>query len=289
MKLGTAVCAALIALWSLLPVYWIVNLSFQTRLQIYSLPSSLVPPTPILENYMKAFGLSTKATFGSLAGLGLVPQFLSGLQNSIVVATLVMIATLLLCIPAGYAFARFSFPLRSAIFFTILFARSLPPIATSIPYYQFYKQIGLLGTIPGLTLVHMTLTVPLTTWVLSGFFSSLPVELDKQARMDGCGRFKLFSRVIIPIAAPGLAAVAVLAWLTSWNEFVLALLLAYTRDLYTIAPALAAPLFGIGTDVELYTAFASVALIPSVIAAVVLQKFMTRLKIVDPLTFRTPG
>ncbi|MBI2649100.1 MAG: carbohydrate ABC transporter permease, partial [Thaumarchaeota archaeon] len=280
MKLGTAVCAGLIAFWSLLPVYWIVNLSFQTRLQIYSLPSSLVPPTPILENYMKAFGLSTKATFGSLAGLGLVPQFLSGLQNSIVVATLVMIATLLLCIPAGYAFARFSFPLRSAIFFTILFARSLPPIATSIPYYQFYKQIGLLGTIPGLTLVHMTLTVPLTTWVLSGFFSSLPVELDKQARMDGCGRFKLFSRVIIPIAAPGLAAVAVLAWLTSWNEFVLALLLAYTRDLYTIAPALAAPLFGIGTDVELYTAFASVALIPSVIAAVVLQKFMTRLKIV---------
>lgn len=289
MKLGTAVCAVLIALWSLLPVYWIVNLSFQTRLQIYSLPSSLVPPTPILENYLKAFGLSTKATFGSLAGLGLVPQFLSGLQNSIVVATLVMIATLILCIPAGYAFARFSFPLRSAIFFTILFARSLPPIATSIPYYQFYKQVGLLGTIPGLVLVHMTLTVPLTTWVLSGFFSSLPVELDKQARVDGCGRFKLLSRVIIPVAAPGLAAVAVLAWLTSWNEFVLALLLAYTRDLYTIAPALAAPLFGIGTDVELYTAFASVALIPSVIAAVILQKFMTRLKIVDPLTFRAPG
>lgn len=289
MKLGTAVCAVLIALWSLLPVYWIVNLSFQTRLQIYSLPSSLVPPTPILENYLKAFGLSTKATFGSLAGLGLVPQFLSGLQNSMVVATLVMIATLILCIPAGYAFARFSFPLRSAIFFTILFARSLPPIATSIPYYQFYKQVALLGTIPGLVLVHMTLTVPLTTWVLSGFFSSLPVELDKQARVDGCGRFKLLSRVIVPIAAPGLAAVAVLAWLTSWNEFVLALLLAYTRDLYTIAPALAAPLFGIGTDVELYTAFASVALIPSVIAAVVLQKFMTRLKIIDPLTFRTPG
>ncbi len=289
MKVATGIAAILISLWSVVPVYWVVNLSFQTRLQIYNLPSFFLPPTPTLENYLKAFGLSTKATFGSLAGLGLVPQFLSGLQNSIVVATLVMFATLALCIPAGYAFARFSFPYRSAIFFTILFARSLPPIATSIPYYQFYKQIGLLGTIPGLLLVHMTLTVPLTTWVLSGFFSSLPVELDKQGRMDGCTRFRLFSRVIIPIAAPGLAAVAVLAWLTSWNEFVLALLLAYTRDLYTIAPALAAPLFGIGTDVELYTAFASVAMVPSVIAAVVLQKFMTRLKIVDPLTFRAPG
>ncbi len=289
MKLGVGVAGILIALWSTVPVYWVVNLSFQTRLQIYNLPSSLLPPTPTLENYLRAFGLSTRSSFGSLAGNGLVPQFLSGLQNSMIVATLVMLATLALCIPAGYAFARFSFPFRSAIFFTILFARSLPPIATSIPYYQFYKQIGLLGSIPGLLLVHMTLTVPLTTWVLSGFFSSLPVELDKQARMDGCNRFKLFARVIIPIAAPGLAAVAVLAWLTSWNEFVLALLLAYTRDLYTIAPALAAPLFGIGTDVELYTAFASVALVPSVIAAVVLQKFMTRLKIVDPLTFVVAG
>ena len=291
MKLGTAVCAVLIAFWSLLPVYWIVNLSFQTRLQIYSLPSSLVPPTPILENYLKAFGLSTKATFGSLAGLGLVPQFLSGLQNSIVVATLVMIVTLILCIPAGYAFARFSFPLRSAIFFTILFARSLPPIATSIPYYQFYKQIGLLGTIPGLVLVHMTLTVPLTTWVLSGFFSSLPVELDKQARVDGCSRLKMFRSIVIPIVAPGLAAVAVSAWLTSWNEFILGLLLAYINDLYTIAPALAAavPSVGAGTDVELYVAFAALAMVPSVIAAAVLQRFMTRLKIIDPLTFSTPG
>ncbi len=289
MKLGTGIAGVLIALWSIVPVYWVVNLSFQTRLEIYNLPSYLFPPTPTFENYLRAFGVSTASSFGSLAGNGLVPQFLSGLQNSIIVATLVMFATLALCIPAGYAFARFSFPYRSAIFFTILFARSLPPIATAIPYYQFYKQIGLLGSIPGLVLVHMTLTVPLTTWVLSGFFSSLPIELDKQARMDGCSRLRLFANVIIPIAAPGLAAVAVLAWLTSWNEFVLALLLAYTRDLYTIAPALAAPLFGIGTDVELYTAFASVALVPSVIAAVILQKFMTRLKIVDPLTFVAPS
>jgi multiple sugar transport system permease protein len=95
--------------------------------------------------------------------------------------------------------------------------------------------------------------------------------------------------VLIPVAAPGLAAVAVLAWLTSWNEFVLALLLAYSNDLYTVAPALAAPLFGLGTDVELYTAFASIAIVPSVIAAIILQRFMTRLRIVDPLTFGSSG
>ncbi|MBI2649041.1 MAG: carbohydrate ABC transporter permease [Thaumarchaeota archaeon] len=137
----------------------------------------------------------------------------------------------------------------------------------------------------------MTLTAPLTTWVLSGFFSSLPVELDKQGRIDGCSRLRLFRSVLIPIAAPGLAAVAVLAWLTSWNEFVLGLLLAYINGLYTISPAMAAavPSVGASSDVELFVAFSSFAMAPSVVAAVVLQRFMTRLKIVDPLTFRAPG
>ena len=281
------IVALLVAVWSLIPVYWLVNLAFQTRLQIYTIPPYFLPPTPTLINFLDAMGLAHDVSFGSSSGLALVPQFLAGFQNSLIVATTVMVLTIVLCIPAGYAFARFSFPARSTIFFVILFARSLPPIATSIPYYQFYKTTGLLGTIPGLVLVDMTLTVPLTTWVLSGYFSSLPPELDRQARIDGCSRASLFRRVLIPVAAPGLAAVAVLAWLTSWNEFVLALLLAYSNDLYTIAPALAAPLFGYGTDVELYSAFASLSLIPAIIAAVILQRYMTRLKIVDPLTFNT--
>ena len=287
MRKTALLVSLLIALWSLVPVYWVANLSFQNRLQIYTIPPYLLPPAPTLTNYLRALGLSTGSTFGSATGNGLVPQFLSGMQNSLIVATLVMTLTLALCIPGGYAFARFSFPARGAIFFTILFARSLPPVSTASPYYQFYKNLNLLGTIPGLVLVDMTLTVPLTTWVLSGYFSSLPVELDRQARVDGCTRLQMFRRVIIPIAAPGLAAVAVLAWLTSWNEFVLALLLAYSNDLYTVAPALAAPLFGIGTDVELYTAFASIAIVPSIIAAIILQRYMTRLRIVDPLTFST--
>jgi len=281
------VVAVLIAVWSLIPVYWLANLAFQTRIQIYTIPPYFLPPTPTLVNFLDAMGLAHDVSFGSSSGLALVPQFIAGFENSLVVATTTMVLTLVLCIPAGYAFARFSFPARSTIFFVILFARSLPPIATSIPYYQFYKATGLLGTIPGLVLVDMTLTVPLTTWVLSGYFGSLPPELDRQARIDGCSRARLFRSVLIPIAAPGLAAVAVLAWLTSWNEFVLALLLAYTNDLYTVAPALAAPLFGYGTDVELYSAFATLSLIPAIIAAVILQRYMTRLKIVDPLTFNT--
>ena len=286
-KVLTVLIAACLAVWSLIPIYWVANLAFQTRLQVYTIPAFLFPPTPTIINFLSAFGLSKSASFGSVSGNGLTPQFIAGIQNSTVIATLVMLLTLALCIPAGYSFARFSFPARSTIFFAILFARSLPPVSTAIPYYEFYKGVGLLGTIPGLVLADMTLTVPLTTWVLSGYFGSLPIDLDRQARVDGCSRLQLFRYVLIPVAAPGLAAVAVLAWLTSWNEFVLALLLAYTNDLYTIAPALAAPLFGALPDTELYAAVSTVAMVPSVVAAVILQRYMTRLRLVDPLTFGT--
>ncbi len=287
---GGAIAAALVAAWSLLPIYWVVNLSFQRRYDIYTIPAFFLPPRVTSENYLRALGVLKSSVFGSDYGTGQVPQFLAGLGNSGLVATLVMLLTLLLCIPAGYAFARFSFPLRTSIFFVILFARSLPPISSSIPYYQFYKQAGLLGTIPGLVFVHLTLTVPLTTWVLSGFFSSLPVELDRQARVDGCSRLRMFTSVLIPVAAPGLAAVAILAWLTSWNEFIFALLLGFARDLYTVSPAIAGPLIGGGSaNPELSTAFMSISLLPSIVAASILQHYMTRLKIVDPLTFGAPA
>lgn len=286
-KALTILAAIAVALWSIVPIYWVANLAFQFRIQVYTIPPFLFPPTPTIVNFLIALGLSSSIPLGGVTGLA--PQFIAGFQNSLIVSTLVMLLTLALCVPAGYAFARFSFTAKSAIFFTILFARSLPPISVAIPYYEFYKEIGLLGTIPGLVLADMTLTVPLTTWVLSGYFGSLPIELDRQARVDGCSRLQLFRNVLIPVAAPGLAAVAILAWLTAWNEFVLALLLAYSNGLYTIAPALAAPLFGAMPDAEVFAAVSTIAVIPSVIAAAILQRYITRLRIVDPLTFGTGG
>ena len=288
-KKGPIAPAILIVLWSLAPFYWLLNISFQATSDMYTIPANLFPPRPTLDNYLIALGV-IKTSSVSAGGLGLVPAFLSGIGNSTIVASLVMALSLLLCIPAGYAFARFSFPLRTTVFFLILFARSLPPISASIPYYQFYKEIGLLGTIPGLVFAHMTLTVPLTTWVLSGFFSSLPIELDRQARIDGCSRLKMFTKVIIPIAAPGLAAVGILAWLTSWNEFIFALLLGYVKDLYTIAPAVASPIIGATVaNPTIFATFTSISVIPAIIAAIILQRYMTRLRIVDPLTFRAPA
>ena len=287
-RLLLGVIIVLILFWSLLPVYWIVNLSFQSSTEIFNIPSHLFPPNPTFDNHLRSLGLmESKDVIGGQTGSGLVPTFQEGMVNSIIIGISVTVITLAISIPAGYAFARFRFPFKNLLFFIILFARSIPPVSVVLPYYFFFRTIGLLGTHIGLILVYLTLTVPLITWVLSGFFGTIPPDLDRAARMDGCSRFTLFRKVLLPTAAPGIAAGALLTFLTSWNEFVYGLILGQTGSLYTLPAAIAGPIWGTGSDVELMMGIATVSLIPPILAAFLLQKYITRLKIVDPITIDT--
>ena len=290
-RITLAFFAVFLGVWSLIPIYWVGNLSFQARTEIFTVPAYLFPPNPTFDNHLRSLGLQEVPAdeYQTQSGLGLVPTFQEGMINSILIALAVTALTIALAVPAGYAFARFAFPYRTAIFFIILFSRSLPPISVVIPYYQLYSAVGLRGTHLGLILIYLTLTVPLITWVMSGFFSTIPSELDKAARIDGASRRQLFFRIIIPTAAPGIAAGALLTFLTSWNEFVYSLVLAQTNGLYTLPPAIAGPLFGIVGDIELLAGIATVSLIPPIIAAYFLQKYITRLRIVDPITTGGPS
>ena len=144
-----------------------------------------------------------------------------------------------------------------------------------------------LGQWIGLILMHVTLTVPLIMFVLTGFFGTIPKDFDRAARLDGCSRSQLFRRVLLPTAAPGIAACAILTFLTSWNEMLYGLIIGGTAGFHTLPAAIAAPLFGVGSDVTLMTGIASISLIPPIIAALLLQKYITRLKIVDPVAIES--
>jgi multiple sugar transport system permease protein len=266
-----------------LPFYWFLNLSFQPRIDIFTIPPYLYPLHFTIHNYLEAFG-RVPATEASGGPSGNVARFQMGVINSFVLANVVTVLTLAICILMSYAFARYRFQYKTLIFVMILAARTFPPIVTSIPYYQFYKWLNLLGTWPGIILADLTVTLPLTTWILTGFFSSLPRELDNQARVDGCSRLQAFLKVLIPVAAPGIAAVAVLTWLETWNEFVYSFLLGSVKGLYFAAAELAAPLYGGSYEVELFVAFVGVYIIPAIITAIILQKYITRLKIVGSIT-----
>ncbi len=276
-KRATGIAAILIAVWSFLPIYWLLVLALESNVSRVGVPPNLLPTSPTLENFRFILSLFDSKV---LATAGFSSEFSSGLIHSTVVATAVMVLTMALSIPGSYAFARFSFKFRTTLFFLIFFTRVLPPISLVIPFYQFYRSANLLGTYQGIVGAQLTLTVPLAMWVISGIFASIPQELDKQARIDGCSRFRMLQSIIIPVAAPGLIAMAIVSWLTSWNELVFSLFLASIADFFMVPPVLAFASFGAAAPLV-------IAFIPPIITAFILQSYMTRLRLISPPVLTT--
>lgn len=276
-KRATGIAAILIAVWSFLPIYWLLVLALEPNVSRVEVPPNLLPTNPTLGNFRFILSLFDPKV---LATAGFSSEFSSGLVHSTVVATAVMVLTMALSIPGSYAFARFSFKFRTTLFFLIFFTRVLPPISIVIPFYQFYRSVNLLGTYQGIIGAQLTLTVPLAMWVISGIFASIPQELDKQARIDGCSRFRMLQSIMIPVAAPGLIAMAIVSWLTSWNELVFSLFLASIADFFMVPPVLAFASFGAAAPLV-------IAFIPPVIAAFILQSYMTQLRLISPPVLTT--
>lgn len=276
-KKASEIAAVLIAVWSLLPIYWLLVLALEPNARRVDFPPNLFPSEPTFGNFRFVLSLFDSKV---LATAGFGSEFSLGFIHSIVVATAVMVLTLALAIPGSYAFARFSFRFRTTLFFLIFFTRVLPPISIVIPFYQFYRSVNLLGTYQGIIAAQLTLTVPLAMWVISGIFASIPQELDRQARIDGCSKYRVLRNVIIPVAAPGLIATAIVSWLASWNELVFALFLASIADFFMVPPVLAFASFGASAPLV-------IAFIPPIVAAFILQKYMTQLRLVSPPVLTT--
>ena len=160
----------------------------------------------------------------------------------------------------------------------LLGSRTLPPVSVALPYYFYFHSLHLLGTIPGVIIIQLSITIPIITWVLMGFFSALPRDIEMSARMDGCNRRQAFYRALLPLAAPGIAASAVISFLFSWNDYLYSLILTSG----TPAQTLTAFLSDLGGSV--LAAGIVIQLAVAVVLGGFLQKYITSLKIVDPGT-----
>lgn len=150
--------------------------------------------------------------------------WLFGVQmlNSIVIAGLTTVIGIALACTAAYGFARFEFPGRKVGLLAFLATQMFPGILTMIPLYVLMQKLGLLDSIMGLTMVYATTSIPFCTWMLKGYFDTLPKELEESALIDGASRFTIFWRIILPLSAPAIAVTALFSFMTAWNEFVLA-------------------------------------------------------------------
>ena len=220
--------AALLGLLIVLPFLWAISASLQNESALFRRPPDWVPAPVTVENYLYVFtGRIPQAyeTRGLLRSpvtqeARLLPW---GLRNSFLVASAVVSVNLVLGTLASYTFARERFRGRTGSFFFILGSRLLPPIAVAIPIYLILQRMELLDTKLALVLVHSAFTLPFTIWVLTLYFQSLPQEMEEAALVDGCTRFKALRYVALPLALPGLAAVAAFSFLFSYNEFLFAL------------------------------------------------------------------
>ena len=197
------------ALWCLFPIYWLVTMSLKQQVDAISRhPRFLFHP--ILDNY--------EAVFSN-------PDVWSYFRSSLIVALCSTALALALGVPTAYVIARYRFRGNADFGFWMLSTRMTPPVAVLIPFFVLYVRTGLIGTYGGLVIAHVAINLSIVVWLMKGFFEDLPSELEEAAFMDGASYFQAFRQICLPVALPGVAAVAILAFLFSWNEFLFTLVL----------------------------------------------------------------
>jgi ABC-type glycerol-3-phosphate transport system permease component len=202
--------AAMIAVsaFALFPVYWVVITSLKPRREIYTRTPDLWPNDAQWSRYP------------DVLGEGHVGR---ALMNSLIVASATMIVTLFIGSMAAIALSRFHIPARRVVLILVLLTQLFPLVVLIIPLFVLMREAGLVGTYWSLVVTYLAFTLPLTIWIMRGFLLSIPEELEHAARIDGATRLGALVRVVLPLAAPGLATTAVLCFLEGWKEFLLAL------------------------------------------------------------------
>jgi multiple sugar transport system permease protein len=212
---------AFIAIWTLLPLYWVLNTSLQTDAQVAAKPANYLPPTPSLANYATLLGGSSDISSSiRQATLNIVVECAAATVVTVVLATL-----------AAYAFARMTFRGRNIVFYSVLATMALPAYATLIPLYQIMSGLGLVNTYTGIVLVYVSGFLPLATWILYNYMSSLPISLEEAGQVDGASRMQVLRHIVLPLARPGIVSTAIITFLSAWAQFLFPLVL--SSDLST--------------------------------------------------------
>ena len=272
--LAAAFCASVLA-----PILWMARSSIMNERDLLTLPPDWVPSEPTTDNYRYVFRGIIPSSFeerGAVRSLVSqeVRQIPPGLKNSTVVAFGVMIINLLAGGIAAYTFTRLKFPGRQAAYTFVLGSRLLPPVAVAIPVYLVVQKLALLDRYPALILVHSAFTLPFSIWYLSSYIRNIPYEYEEAALTEGCSWPQAFLHIVVPLAAPGLAAITTFAFMFSYNEFLFALLLTQTIRVRTMPVVVA--LISVNPDVpySLLAVGVIVSIIPPILLAILMRKYI---------------
>jgi len=249
------VLVVVLAMLTLAPFLWLLRMSFQTNAQIFAFPPQLFF-TPTLENYAALWATEFRHSF----------------TNSAVVSVVSTVASMLVGVPAAYGLARME-RRSNTLSLWIILSRLAPPTAFAIPYFLAYRELALMDTRIGLILIYLTFNLSLVIWLMRSFFANSPRALEEAAMIDGAGYWGAFIRVVLPTAAPGLAATAILCFVYAWNDFFFALILTRT-DAMTAPVAVVNFMNYDGWEWGRIAAGGSMVMLPVLVFSLLVRRFL---------------
>ena len=280
----TYLAALFFIVWIVAPFTWIVITSFMTEADAISVPPQWIPENPTYRNYLAYLNpdsltgsdltSSGGMNKGAFIGMGAVKDSPKALLNSTIVAFSVAILNMIIAGFAAYAFARLRFRGKGPLIIFYLASRMVPAIAIMIPLYILIKNYGLLDSRWSLIIAYTTFTLPFSIWILASYFQTIPRDLEDAARVDRCTWFQMMWRIFLPVATPGLIAVAMLSFLSAWGEFLFALLFTSSMNSKTIPIMIAQLVTDVDTSPVLMTAGGVLAVIPPLILALIFQRLI---------------
>jgi glycerol transport system permease protein len=243
----------------LLPIYWLINMSFKTNAEILS-SLTLYPHAPTVAHYITIF---TDASW------------YSGYINSITYVVMNMVISVAAALPAAYAFSRYRFLGDKHLFFWLLTNRMAPPAVFALPFFQLYSAFGLIDTHIAVALAHCLFNVPLAVWILEGFMSGVPKEIDETAYIDGYSFPRFFIKIFMPLIASGIGVACFFCFMFSWVELLIARTLT-TTDAKPIAATMTRTVSAAGMDWGLLAAAGVLTLIPGALVIWFVRNYIAK-------------
>lgn len=240
----------------LMPLFVMFRISLATAQDIFAARPGYIPQQLTVEHFAKVFSSGE--------------VFLGPLRKSVVTAGLASILSLALAVPAAYAIARLHYRLRYGLVLAIFLTRMVPEVSLALPISIGFIRLGLFDTVFGLTLAHLVRILPISCFILVSVFSSFPKELENQALIDGCSRFKAFFKVVLPLCAGGISVAAIFSFLLSWDEFI------YASYLTLAEPTMPLKMFYYISRGDIFSSatYAMVITVPVLVFTLALQKYI---------------
>ncbi|MBB3454442.1 multiple sugar transport system permease protein [Rhizobium sp. BK313] len=242
------------------PLSYLLSLALRDRREIYLGVARYIPKNPTVDNFVSVLSNS---------------YFPLYLWNGLKLASLSGLGVLIVALPAAYAFSRFHFRGKGLSMMGLLLFQMISPLVIMVPLYRYMNRLGLLDTHFAVVMVYIALGVPLATWLLKSAVDGIPRSLDEAAMIDGCNRFSVFWRIILPLSAPGIASVFIITVIAGWSQFLVPFLLLTQNNLMPIGVGIF-NFKGMQTDssVQLLAAACLISVVPAIVAFLSLQRLI---------------